>query len=387
MKVIISGLIASYPMGGMSWHYLQYLLGFKNLGFDVLYIEDTGQWSYDPRVQSFTEDPKYNILYLSSLLKKYDLNDSWSYRDVNGNYYGVCRESVLNAFRNADLFVNVSGSCWYRPEYQECKKSVYLDTDPGYNQIKVAKLLEGEEDQDLKYSVDRMADHQYHFSFGENIGRNGCLLRTDRFNWQATRQPIVLDLWWPNHMMPQKKYTTVMSWSPYNEPIAFQGRQYFGKENHLESVISLPKRNNISMELAMSGEPPYDHLKENGWNVIDARKISMDAEVYRDYIQSSWAEFSVAKDLYVSTMSGWFSERSACYLAAGRPVVVEDTGFSQFIPTGEGLFAFSSFQEAENALSEINSNYVLNSKAARDLAEGYFDAGKVLQEFLTKLKL
>ena len=140
MQVIISGLIASYPMGGMAWHYLQYVLGFHRLGCDVMYLEDTGQWTYDPALNTFTEDYTNNIAYLAQIMNNHELGDKWSFRTMDGKYVGKSKDAVLNAFRNADLFVNVSGSCWYRPEYQTCSCAVYLDTDPGYNQIRLPRL-------------------------------------------------------------------------------------------------------------------------------------------------------------------------------------------------------------------------------------------------------
>ena len=377
MKVVVSGLMASYPMGGMTWHYLQYLIGLQRMGFEVFYIEDTGWWPYSPQLQTFVEDPTDNVAYLSALMQRYGLEDCWSYRDATKGFLGASRERALSAFQSADLFLNVSGACWLRPEYQTCGCSVYIDTDPGYSQIKVAKVAEGDDDKDLVFSVDRMADHQHHFTFGENTGKPGCRVPTDRFNWRPTRQPIVLDEWAPAASGGEtEKWTTVMSWSPYAKPLEFHGERYYGKEAHLERLLNLPQKTGFPMELAMSGEAPLERLRNCGWGVVEAGEISASADSYRDYIQSSKAEFSVAKDIYISSWSGWFSERSACYLAAGKPVVTEDTGFTELFPTGQGLLAYETLGQAEACVNAVMSDYSRHSEAARGVAETFFDAEK-----------
>jgi hypothetical protein len=378
MLAVITGLIGTFPVGGITWHYLQYVLGFRRLGWTVVYLEDTGQWTYLPSGQTYTSDPTANVAYLSDAMKQFDLADSWSFRGLDGNYYGLSAEQVRRACSDADLFLNISGSCWLRPQYRSDCPTVYLDTDPGYNQFRIAAVANGSTDRRLTKTVDGIAAHTHHLTFAENIGKAECDLPSDLFDWRTTRQPIYLDAWEPAHHRPRPVFTTVLSWNPYAKPLVFDGHEYYGKEPRFQRIMELPQRVGPGLEAAMGNWPSIEKLESYGWTIIDARSVSHDMGSYRDYLRNSMGELSVAKDVYVETRSGWFSERSACYLASGRPVVVEDTGFSGFLPTDEGILPFTSLEQAAWAIDEINGNYERHAAAARSIAEEYFDSDKVL---------
>jgi hypothetical protein len=364
---------------------LQYVLGFKRLGHRVYYLEDTGRWTWDVAQDTFSDDGRSNAAYLAKCITALDpeLANNWALRDVHGQYYGMSQAQVARLCRETDVFINYSGSCILREEYMACRTKVYLDSDPLYNQAGIVDYVHGTADDKTRWAVDCMRQHDKFLSFGESIGRPHCLIPTALFSWQPTRQPIVLDCWEKPSPAARDVYTTVMSWQPDGGSVTVNGVVYGGKHAEFGKFINLPQRTPQGLELAIGGGlPPVDLLRQHGWYVIDAYAVSPDPWKYREYIGMSKAEFSVAKQAYVATRSGWFSCRSACYLAAGKPVVVQDTGFSEHIPTGEGLLAFSTEDEALEAIERINRDYQRHAAAASRLAQEYFDAQRVLSAFL-----
>lgn len=385
MLAIVTGLIAYLPVGGMTCHYLQYVLGLRRLGWDVLYLEDTGQWNYSPDQLLFMEDPGYNIAYLAEVMERSGLSRSWCYRSADGGYQGLTKEELTGACRDADIFLNVSGSCWLRPEYRATRRLVYIDTDPGVNQFAIARVLDGEDHEVSRSRVDCLAKHDYHFTFGENIGRPDCTLPNLIFHWLPTRQPIIMDMWKYSSLPVRASFTTVLSWvNRYKGPVEYRGARYRGKELQFQRILTLPQMVGAQFELAALPSPEFE---SNGWRLVDPRPVSRNLEAYRAYIQGSRGELSAAKDLYVATKSGWFSERTACYLASGRPAIVQDTGFSRFLPTGVGLCAFSDLDGAADAVKSVTADYQRHCRAARAVAEAYFDSDKVLGKLLRELDL
>jgi hypothetical protein len=385
LTIIVTGYAATYPVGGATWDYLQYVLGFKRLGHRVYYLEDTGRWTWDVAQDTFSDDASLNAAYLAKWIAVLDpeLAHNWALRDVHGQYYGMSQAQVARLCRETDVFINYSGSCILREEYLACRTKVYLDSDPLYNQAGILEYMRGMADDKTRLAVDYMQQHDKFLSFGESIGRPYCLIPTALFSWQPTRQPIVLDCWEKSHPTVRDVYTTVMSWQPDGGSVTVNGVVYGGKHAEFGKFINLPQRIPQVFELAIwGGLPPVDLLRQHGWHVIDGYAVSPDPWKYREYICTSKAEFSVAKQAYVATRSGWFSCRSACYLAAGKPVVVQDTGFSEHIPTGEGLLAFSTEDEALEAVRRINRDYQRHAVAASRLARECFDSQRVLPAFL-----
>jgi hypothetical protein len=385
LTIIVTGYAATYPVGGATWDYLQYVLGFKRLGHRVYYLEDTGRWTWDVTQNTFSDDASSNAAYLAKCIAALDpeLAHNWALRDVHGQYYGMSQAQVARLCRETDVFINYSGCCILREEYMACRTKVYLDSDPLYNQAGIIDYVHGTADNKTRWAVDCMRQHDKFVSFGESIGRPHCAIPTALFVWQPTRQPIVLDCWEKPGPAVRDVCTTVMSWQPDGGSVTVNGVVYGGKHAEFGKFINLPRRTPQVFELAIGGGlPPVDLLRQHGWHVIDAYTVSPDPWKYREYICTSKAEFSVAKQAYVATRSGWFSCRSACYLAAGKPVVVQDTGFSEHLPTGEGLLAFSTEDEALEAIERINRDYQRHAVAASRLAREYFDSQRVLQAFL-----
>jgi hypothetical protein len=379
-------MIATYGVGGVVWDYGQYALGLERLGFDVYYLEDTGWQTYDPRVGMYGEDGSYGAEYLAKSLEFLSptLGSRWRFRNMDGTTYGLDDEEFLTVLDRADVFLNVSGSTLLRDEYMKCKRKVLIETDPGWNHFRNFPRWDAEPGWQGAHSY---REHDWFFTYAERIGKPDCVLPDMGLSWHPTRPPVVLDCW-SAEPAGEKKWTTVMTWSTYHEPMKYQGVEYGTKEVEFEKVKNIPSQANAPLEIAVGGfKPPRDELRTLGWSVVDSESISKSAADYRHYIQTSRGEFSVAKNVYVATRSGWFSCRSTCYLAAGRPVVIQDTGFSEFIPADKGVVAFTTVDEALTAIRAVETNYAEHSAVARELARTYFSSEKVLGDLLTRIGL
>lgn len=383
LRIAVTGLAATYPFGGVFWDYMQYFLGLFRLGHDVWYIEDTGKWCYDPRACTFVEDGGDNARSLARQIELLEpaLRDRWFYRDGAGRTFGRSWMDVTEFCRSADLFIHISASCLMRDEYFAARRVAFIDSDPVYTQALIPRYLDGPLTEDDRYRMEILQRHDVFFSFAENIGAPDCRVPTELIRWIPTRQPIVLEAFEPA-MVPlvarRRILTTVASWEPTEKGPVVRGVAYRGKSAEFERFVELPVHSVLPLELALSGRIPADRLRAHGWQVRDAYEISHDPWVYRDYLAHSWGEWSVAKNAYVASRSGWFSCRSACYLALGVPVVVQDTGFSQIIPCGEGLLAFETLEEAIANIESLRRAPERHCRAASAIARGYFDARVVL---------
>ena len=260
-----------------------------------------------------------------------------------------------------------------------CK--VLIDTDPGWNHFVTYPKWDAIPGWENTHG---WRAHDHFFTYAENIGEKKCILPTLGIRWNKTRPPVFLECWKPDGV--GSKWTTIMSWKSHVQPIIYKEKKYGGKEIEFNKVEKLPILYKSNFEIALGGiKPPKGHMKKLGWSIIDSVEQSKTLDVYRTYIQQSKGEFSVAKNVYVATHSGWFSCRSVCYLAASRPVVVQDTGFSEFIPTGEGLFSFNNIDQAISAIEEVEKNYKKHQKSAQDIAREYFDADKVIIKILKEV--
>lgn len=343
LKIVCSGYLVRYPLGGQSWHHLQYLLGFKQLGHDVTFFEDYG-WAdscYDPARNIMTSDQSYGIAYLQNLLRPHGLENSWCYLAEDGKIYGMARARLAQICRDADIYFNLSNINWI-PELEECRRRALVDTDPVFTQIG-AHGLGGP-----------FSRYDVLFTYGENVHRSGCGMPTAGKHWVPTRQPVVLDLWPLTPGDRSAPFTTVMNWSSIGDQ-RHDGRSYGQKERQFEPFFALPREAEAPMEVAVKLPGPIRaRLMDGGWRIADPVAITRDARLYQEYLRKSKAEFSVAKHGYVATRCGWFSDRSAAYLASGRPVVIEDTGFSDWLKTGDGVMAFNAPDEAKAGIDEID---------------------------------
>lgn len=385
-KVIVFGILFWYPLAGVTYQFLHYLIGLRRLGYDPYYIEDSGRWVYDPRINDITPDAEGNIQAVVPVLEKHGFGNRWAFRGCypEGKCYGMTEQEILRLYKEADAFLNVTGAQEIREEHRACPRRIYVESDPFADQVRVfgkdPKILE------------LLSAHDAHFSFGENLGASDCGIPAEKFRWLPTRQPVVLDLWNNLHGYDQNgsSYTTITTWHNKGKDIVYRGDTYYWtKDREFRKFIDLPRRcPRTRFELAVKVDEEGRHLlDENGWNQSDCIQISSDPDLYRTYIQRSRAEFTVARDQYVRPNTGWFSDRSACYLASGRPVITQETGFSKFLPTGKGLFAFRTMEEILAAVDAIESDYEGNCRAAREIAAEHFAAEKVLSSLLSRAGL
>lgn len=374
LRIIVTGLIGSIPMAGLTLHYIQYVLGLRDLGHDVLYLEDTGTWYYDPDTDSMVDDIAVPLQILDKTMDFFNLKDNWTFIDHNGIEHGLTGKKFDDYLATADVFINVTGAGIIKDNYLAIPVRIYLDTDPGFIHIRVSN---GE-----KKDIEHLKRHNKYFSFGFNIGKPKCNIPTSGFHWSPTCQPIYLDFW-PSvsNQSHNEMFTTILKWQTYS-PEEKNGEVYGMKNTEFMKFIDLPSITNSKIELSMSGKPPIQDLTSAGWLIRNARNISKTLPDYRNYIQHSKGEWSIAKNGYVKSYSGWFSDRSASYLASGRPVILQSTGYEEWLDTGLGLISFNTLQEAANALEEINKNYKTHSDAAREMAVEFFDSKKVLSELL-----
>jgi hypothetical protein len=375
LRIVVSGLIAQYPLGGVTWDYFQYVLGLARLGHDVYYLEDTGQWPYNPHEVGVSKDCAFNVEYLGALMARYGLGDKWAYRfPWQSQWFGLSAAARAEVLRTADLLINVSGVLERPEEYRQVRRLAFIDSDPVFTQVKLAR---GQDD--FRKLIDL---HDVQFSFGERV--SDFVPETGR-RWRPTRQPVVLSEWRP--AAPYRDvFTTVMNWTSYN-PVVYDGRTYGQKDVEFMRFLELPRQVTptvleIAVNEGKTRRTPRALLAHKGWRVVDPMLVCPDLDRYRQYVESSKAEWSVAKNGYVVGQAGWFSCRSACYLAAGRPVVVQDTGFRSILPVGEGLLAFTTMAEAVASIRDVEANYARHASAARVIAETYFDAGKVLSRLI-----
>ncbi|HET6810036.1 MAG TPA: hypothetical protein VFH50_03405 [Acidimicrobiales bacterium] len=377
MKIALAGIIGRYPYGGVAWCSLMYLLGLRRLGHDVWYLEDTGECNYDPVANTLATDPSYALETIHRTLQPHGFGDRWCYIDYQGGHHGMSESDWRRECRHTDLLVNLSGGCWFwRDEYLAIPHSAFIDSDPAFTQM---ALAEG-----VPWYVDFFSRFGSLFTFGSNIGTPASPVPTGGLDWTHTWQPVSLDQWRPRGTADRQRFTTVMTWR-------IESFQTIGgnKEQEFGPVADIPSRVRAPMEIAING--PGEALGEarrlleaHEWHTADAFVVSRDAESYRRYIHSSLGEFSVAKSTYVKTNSGWFSDRTECYLAAGRPAVVQDTGFSRHLPTGEGLFAFTDADSAVAGIEAVLADTARHDAVAAELARAHFSDDVVLPPLLER---
>jgi hypothetical protein len=306
------------------------------------------------------------------------MENRWRFRSVTGETFGLGDDAFSDVVRTADIFLNVSGGTLLRDEYMDCRRKVLIDTDPGWNHFRNYPRWDQKPGWNGSHGY---RAHDFFFTYAEMIGQDVCRLPSLGLSWETTRPPVVMSCWASEP--PNKKWTTVMTWRNFKETIEYEGRVYGTKELEFEKVSSIPAYVSAPMEIATGGASvPAAEWRAKGWSVIEAAAISATPDSYREYVQQSRGEFSVAKNVYTATRSGWFSCRSACYLASGLPVVVQDTGFSEIIPTGEGLLAFSNLEDAAEGIARVEREYEMHCDAARQVARDYFAADVVLSRML-----
>jgi len=377
--IIVLGLLGQFPLAGIAWQLLHYLAGLQRLGFNVYYIEDTGTAPYDPRVKSLVYDCTYSLGFIANTLKQVGMEGAWAYRDgLVNQWHGLSEHRVREIAARALCTINLCGASnpaalAIRPK----GKLIYLETDPVLYQIRLA--------QGDPAARQFLAAHDIHVTYGENLGEPDCPIPLGDFRWQKTRPPVDLHFWPFCREQSGARFTTIATWHNRGKDLRFRGETYhWSKHLNFLSVVDLPQRTPQELELAVEIDDAdaLHAFQKNGWGLTNPLSVSQDMGIYQEFICRSRGEFTVSKDVVARTSSGWFSDRSVCYLAAGKPVVTQETGFSKFIPTGRGLFAFSTADQALAALEAINSGYSIHTCAAREIAQEYFSSTRVLAKML-----
>lgn len=378
MRIIVLGYIVRGPLGGLAWHHLQYVLGLRRMGHDVYFMEDSDDYPacYDPGRFVFGTDPSCGLRFAAHAFDRLGLDDRWAYFDAHTQaWLGPAGSRAPELCREASLLIDVSGVNPLREWHLRIPHRVLIDTDPAFTQIR--HLTDAS-------ARARAAQHTAFFSFAENIGTPQAQIPDDGFPWLPTRQPVVLDAWPVTPGNADGAFSTVMQWDSYAAR-DHAGRRYGMKSESFEPYLSLPDQTGERLELALgSSNAPVGRLRGQGWIVEDSQRVTKDPWIYQEYIRASKGEFTVAKHGYVASRGGWFSERSAAYLASGRPVVTQDTGFGTWLATGRGVLAFTSPAEAVDALRNVSANYRMHCAAAREIAAACFDAETVLTSLLDR---
>jgi len=378
LRIVLSGMIAADPyQGGATWAVLQYLLGLRRLGHDVCFVEPIATTALQPEGTSLAASR--NAQYFADVVR--DLRPAGpaalllegSHETVGASYADLQRFTA-----DADLLINISGLLADGGLLHSIPVRVYLDLDPAFNQLWHAVQ-----------HIDRRFDGHTHFAtVGQLIGTPECAVPTCGVEWIPTLQPLVLDDWPAADARPTQDITTIANWRGYGS-IEWNGVLYGQKAHSFREFMALPVLARDTFRVALAIHPgetrDCNSLKAHNWIVVDPQDVAGTPDSYKHFIRSSKAEIGIAKSGYVKSRSGWFSDRSVCYLASGRPVMAQDTGFGAGLPIGNGLLAFSTMEDAVAAIDDLNTHYDRHARAARDLAVEYFDASKVLPHLLSRV--
>jgi hypothetical protein len=366
-RIIVTGYMIRYPVGGNLLAFLSYVVGLRRLGHQVVYLEVRG-WSgscFDPRARSWGDDPAAGLAIVRGLVE----GEVIYIDETTGTTDGRPWPAVKDLLGEADLLLDVGGVSWL-PEMARCRRRALVDMDPLFTQIG---------------KFGGVGRYQTHFSYGLNVGLPGCAVPSGGVPWLPTVPPVIIADW--RATAPAgAPWTTIAHWSAYGA-VEWRGERYGQKDEEFLRVLELPAHTAEPLELAVSGVPAevLGRFRAAGWSVRDPGDgVSASPRAYRSYIEASRGEFSVAKNAYVKTRSGWFSDRTVCYLAAGLPAVVQDTGFSDHLPCGEGLLPFADLEGAARALAAAAADHPRHRAAARRLAGERFSYDIVLPPLVAR---
>jgi hypothetical protein len=387
LRLVVLGMMGRCPFGGQTWLYLNWLCGLSKLGHEVWYVEDDTVWPYDPEKNRVTDDCTYAVRHVASALERIGLAGRWAFllADRPGASWGLPRRELQELYRSCDALLNIVGATDLREEHLEAPLRVYVETDPVTAEL---RLAQGDE-----HTREAFANHDLIFTYGENFGAPDCGVPLNGLDgkYRKTRQPVDLQLWPMAYDASARFFTTIGNYRQSGNDVTYRGETYHWSKHHeWERFADLPRHTSQPFELAMMPEDDGDRefLRSRGWRLVPPFGMSLDVfGAYPQYFRKSRAEFTVAKDQNVRLRSGWFSERDACYLASGKPVITQDTGLSKVFPTGEGLFAFSSMEDALRAIDAINGDYRRHCEAARGIAAEFFAADKVALRLLDEAGL
>ncbi len=383
-KLVVMGFMGSIPIAGVIWQHIHYIVGLQRLGHDVYYVEDSARLPYNPETFEINDSFAYAVKLLARLAREFDFENHWAFcaRYLPGNPgAGLSLKKIQRLYREADAVLNVCGAQELNEDLLANECIIYLDSDPGLEQIKI--------DRRDPETIDYLGRHSALFTFGENVGTKDFPVPARGLKWLPTRQPVVTDFWKTKSAPPATAlFTTVANWTTGGlKDFEWRDEKYiWSKSNEFRRFIDAPRRAGETFELATDIKNPRTRARfqRHGWRFRSPQDVSADHWLYRSYLQKSKAEFTVAKDQYVRLTTGWFSDRSACYLAAGRPVITQQTGFTDYYGGAAGLFAFDSLGEIAEAAKMINADYPRHSRAARAIACEFFEAETVLLSLLER---
>ena len=383
-RLIVMGFMGSCPIAGVIWQHIHYIVGLQRLGHDVFYIEDSARLPYNPETLEVNNEFDYAARLLERLAQEFDFRDRWGFcarylpRQPTA---GLSLKRVRQLYTEADAILNICGTQEFNKDLLQSDRILYVESDPGVEQIKI--------DQDVKATRQYLRRHHALFTFGENVGTKAFPVPTHGFKWLPTRQPVVTDLW-RSHRAPAggAVFTSIANWSTSGlKDITWRGKKYlWSKSLEFLRFIEAPKKSGETFELATDIKDPKvrARFRRNGWRFTSPVQMSVDYWLYRDYIRRSKGEFTVAKDQYVRLKTGWFSDRSACYLAAGRPVITQETGFTRHYGGEAGLLTFKSLGDIVEKVGMIRADPKKHVRAAREIAREAFEAEKVLTSLLER---
>lgn len=377
--IVISGALASKPRhGGHAWFLLQYLLGFSRLGWAVLFIDRlSAAQRFDDQGRPCAASQSTAVAFLSGLFRRWGLDASYAVLDEQGECCGLERAEVLRRCAESAMLLNVMGYMQDEQILAACKNRVFLDVDPGFGQMWRALGL-----------ADIFAGHHYFLSVGTRVGSAGCAVPACGIEWKPTLPPVVLEHWPAS--AGGSGITSVASWRGAYGPVVYQQKTFGLRVHEFRRFIELPRRLplqrlEVALDIHRGDERDRDLLQQAGWKLVDPVAAAGDCDRYHRYISQSAAEFCVAKGMYVQSGGGWFSDRSACYLASGKPVIAQETGFSGALPVGEGLLSFATLDEAAQAVESVAADRPRHAAAARDIAVDHLDSDRVLRRLLANV--
>jgi hypothetical protein len=383
-RIVVMGFMGSMPIAGVIWQHIHYIVGLQRLGHEVYYIEDSARLPYNPETFEINNEFDYAAKLLKRVAREFDFEGRWAFcaRYLRRNpTAGIPRKKIRNLYRDADAILNICGAQELNEDVLEAKRLIYIESDPGVEQIKI--------DQRVRSTLNYLRAHHALFTFGENVGTKKFPVPTHGLNWLSTRQPVVTDLWKTNRSHARAAvFTSIANWSTSGlKDITWRGRKYlWSKSREFLRFVAAPRKAGETFELATNIQDARTRSRflRNGWRLHSPLQLSVDHWLYRDYIRRAKGEFTVAKDQYVRLNTGWFSDRSACYLAAGRPVILQETGFTKNYGSKAGLFGFRSLGEITEAVQMLNRDYARHSRVARQIARELFEAETVLKSLLDR---
>ena len=376
----VAGALAQKPhAGGHTWALLQYVLGFRQLGWNVLFLDQIdARMCTDAAGQPCPPEDSIQARYFHDVMTRFDLQDACALVVDGGQFLGLSRPRVLERLSASPFLLNIMGYLQIDDLLAAVPARVFLDIDPGFGQMWKALGLH-----------DPFRGHDAHVTIGLRIGEPDCPIPTGGISWITTPQPIALDYWPVTPRVTDGPFTSVASWRGANGPVTFEGRTYGLRVHEFRKFAALPALTGrpfaVALDIHADDARDRDLLIANGWRLDDPRQVAGDPDAYQAYIQGSAAEFLTAKNMYVQTNSGWISDRSLCYLASGRPVLAQDTGFGAIYPTDAGLLRYRTLDDACAGVEAICAGYDRQARAARMVATEIFDATRVLGRLLAAL--